>query len=290
MKFVLIVGCGALSLVTRQLQGNSVETKNVTGINPSGNWIQQDTNYYFQTKITKIVNTITTPANWIRLEHRIGPLMCREQYDNYSKDKLSDIQGWKFVNKSERVAHYVETDENIVVFRGTIANKGLITALKDMVDNFHLSIGNDDSVDLVKEGRKYVKKLIDSGIPVSKISLTGHSLGGYAALKVSQEFSVKSFVFNPAASALRPVTNGPGPLLSTVYHIVGDAISSHMADNTSTIIRAYKNSTFLQTVFNHALARFDDNDPIFGFWGAKMENDLFIKDMKKSDVKPIPGI
>jgi malonyl CoA-acyl carrier protein transacylase len=155
------------------------------------------------------------------------------------------------------------------------------------LDDIRLSLGNDDKVAIVIEGRKYLKKLLDSGIPKSAISLTGHSLGGYAAIELSEDFQLKSFVFNAAASVFSPRIKGPGPLLSTAYHIVGDGISSHMADNTSRTVRAFKNTTFLQTGFNHALSKFDQNDPTFGLWGTAKENALFIRFLK---VATIPGV
>jgi hypothetical protein len=226
------------------------------------------------------ISSITTPAKWINQEHRIGTLMCKELYSKHSKNELSDIQDWKFVEKSERLARYVKNDQNIVVFRGTLPNSGFPSASKDLMDDIRIAMGKDDSVELVKEGRKYMQILLDSGIPSSQISLTGHSLGGYAALKLSQEFGLRSFVFNPAAPASSPITTGPGPLTSSTYHIVGDGISSHMADNTSRIIRAYKNTNFFQTGFNHALARFDENDPIYGFWELSSEIELFLNDVK----------
>jgi hypothetical protein len=223
------------------------------------------------------------PAQWIKEDHKIGVLLCKEMYTGYTKDKLEDIDGWLFVEKSGRLATYQKDEEYIVVFRGTSTTGSYDAISKDLYDDLMLATGNDQYVSIVKEGNEYIERLINMGIPKNRISLTGHSLGGYAALKVSDKYDINSFVFNAAATATNPIKKGPGPKYSTNYHIVGDGISSHMGDDTSVIIRAYKNTTFFKTPWNHELARFLEGDPTYGFWDGKKENQLFQLDKDMLD-------
>jgi hypothetical protein len=222
------------------------------------------------------------PAKWIDEKHRIGVFMCREMYLNYKKPQLDDIDEWKFVEKSGRIALYKYDEQYIVVFRGTNVSGDLKTVYKDLYDDILLATGNDQYVSIVEEGNKYIDALLERGIQGSQISLTGHSLGGYAALKVSDKHDIKSFVFNAAAPATNPVKFGPGKI-SYNYHIVGDGVSSHMGDKTSNIVRAYKKTTFFKTLWNHELDRFFENDPTYGFWNAEKENRMFQRDKEVAE-------
>jgi len=232
------------------------------------------------------------PAEWIKPVHRIGVLLCSEMYADFEKDTLQGVDGWVFVEKSGRLATFRKNDEFIVVFRGTSIKEGYQTFSKDLYDDLMLAIGSAERVEIVKEGNAYIEKLLKAGIPKDRISLTGHSLGGYAALKVSDKYDINSFVFNAAAPPTHPITKGPGPKYSTNYHIVGDGISSHMGDDTSVVIRAYKKTTFFNTGWNHELKRFYEGDKTYGFWDAKRENGLFNTDKEIVDFVAgiVPGV
>jgi hypothetical protein len=232
------------------------------------------------------------PAEWIKPVHRIGVLLCSEMYADFEKDTLQGTDGWVFVEKSGRLATFRKNDEFIVVFRGTSTKEGYQTFSKDLYDDLMLAIGSGERVEIVKEGNAYIEKLLKAGIPKDRISLTGHSLGGYAALKVSDKYDINSFVFNAAAPPTHPITKGPGPKYSTNYHIVGDGISSHMGDDTSIVIRAYKKTTFFNTGWNHELKRFYEDDKTYGFWDAKRENRLFNTDKEIVDFVAgiVPGV
>ena len=70
------------------------------------------------------------------------------------------------------------------------------------------------------------------------VLFTGHSLGGTSAFCLSMAFPDSRCVcFNPGASPTNPIYSGPGPSRATVYHVVGDIISSHMSSKAALIFR-----------------------------------------------------
>lgn len=77
------------------------------------------------------------------------------------------------------------------------------------------------------------------------ILFTGHSLGGTAAFCLSMAFpNSRCVVFNPGAAPTNPVYSGPGPERATVYHVVGDIISSHMSEKAASVYRVKLNVPF----------------------------------------------
>lgn len=52
------------------------------------------------------------------------------------------------------------------------------------------------------------------------------------------------------AAPTNPVTIGPGKERATVYHIVGDIISSHMSDKAAVVYRIKLNVPFGDLFFN----------------------------------------
>jgi len=216
-------------------------------------------------------------AKWIKPNHRVGIKMISELYKSSGEQKLANLGQWKFQNNTGRVATFRKGDEIIVVFKGT--QLGGNSSRKDISDDLAVSIGVPQLVSLLNEGDLIVQNLIDQGIPISKISTTGHSLGGYAATKISEKYKLKSFVFNSAAPPTAPIPIGPGKEYQTNYHIVGDLISSHVSDESALVIRANKNTNFGDSLFNHEVDRFYEDDPTYSFWDSKKENSLFSRDI-----------
>ena len=209
-------------------------------------------------------------AAWILPKHRINVDLIANLYKD-GRDKTS-IGGWQKIEGSERISVYEKNGEFKLVFKGTSRP----TLVLDLIDDFYLTIGDESSVKLIREGNELIKSLINSGIDKSKISLTGHSLGGYAANSVGRENMINAIVFNAAAPPTAPILSGGAYL--TNYHIVGDIISSHNDDKNGLTIRANKNTNFLNSVWNHGLDRFYADDPTFSFWDATRENSLFNRD------------
>jgi hypothetical protein len=209
-------------------------------------------------------------ATWIRPKDRIAVELIKDVYKTKS-GKRSNIGGWKYIKSSDRIAVYQKKDEYMVVLKGT-------TGISDVPDNLRLALGSESSVELIKEGSLLVQKLIDEGIDKTKITLTGHSLGGYAANSISKKNLIRSVTFNAAAPPTAPIISGAGNKYSTNYHIVGDVLSSHTSDDNALTIRANKNTNFFNTNWNHRLDRFYADDPTYSFWDATKENSLFNRD------------
>jgi hypothetical protein len=147
--------------------------------------------------------------------------------------------------KTPRIGLYDNGPLQVVVFRGT--SDGV-----DVKDDVALSLG--ESTGLEQEGDMMVKEITKPCIA------TGHSLGGYGAMKFAQKYHIPCVVFNAAASAMSPVTSGPG-LGSVAYHIVGDLVSSHIGENALTVVRIDIGFGFSATLFCHSLQRFLEERP-----------------------------
>lgn len=99
----------------------------------------------------------------------------------------------------------------------------------------------------MKEVRKIAEKYQDTGVVFA-----GHSLGGTAALCLSEIFNNSRAVsFNPGGAATNPITEGPGPDKATVYHIVGDVISTHIAPSAANVIRIEKRDSVFGSTKPH---------------------------------------
>lgn len=108
------------------------------------------------------------------------------------------------------------------------------------------------------------------------IVFTGHSLGGTAAFCLAQRFpNSRCVVFNPGAAPTNPIYTGPGPERATVYHIVGDIISSHMSPKAALVFRIK-----LQVPFGSLKAHGTENFFSSGSYSlltATQEDVLFLK-------------
>jgi hypothetical protein len=159
-----------------------------------------------------------------------------------------------------RVVLFENASVQVLVFRGTQDRA-------DVLDDIRLTLG--ESTDIEREGLMAMKDITKPCIA------TGHSLGGFAALKFSEKTRLPSVVFNAAASALNPMTMGPGPAISIAYHIVGDLISSHMGPLVSTVVRIDTGLNFFQTLQAHTITNFTTSKPGARLVSAGDENTAF---------------
>lgn len=99
---------------------------------------------------------------------------------------------------------------------------------------------------LVNQARQYAEEYQEEGIVFA-----GHSLGGTAAFCLTSAIAnSRSVSLNPGAAPTNPVITGPGAR-ATVYHIVGDIISSHMSPNAANVIRIRKQDSRFGSVLPH---------------------------------------
>jgi len=118
------------------------------------------------------------------------------------------------------------------------------------------------------------------------IIFAGHSLGGTGAFCLAMAFPESTCVcFNPGfynliigAAPSNPIYTGPGPLRATVYHIVGDIISSHISERACLLYRVK-----IDVPFGSKMAHESENffsSKSYTYITATVEDELFLKWIK----------
>lgn len=202
------------------------------------------------------------PAVWIKEDDRVPYTLV----ENFYTEPLQNYQGWSLVNGSRRVGVYRKDNEYIVVCKGTTPTNPL-----DIFDDARIGHLLSGSQSIDQEVRQVVSRIPVSG----HIRITGHSLGGRAALTIAYERKLEAVVFNPAAPFLNPISKGPGPAKATAYHISGDLISSSISPEAAEVIRVDQGYTPFQVLDAHSLKTFKNDVPTFGFHSIDQE-DVYI--------------
>lgn len=170
------------------------------------------------------------------------------------------------------------TQERLAVWKGAgeayaIAARGT-QDVGDVVDDIQLAFGTDDT-SLVREMSTLCDKILELRNVPGSIVLTGHSLGGWAAVQTALTHpGTRSVTFNGAAPPTNPLTTMPSSG-GRAYHIGGDVVSSHARDAT----RADKGYAFLGAASeSHSLDRFYARDPVplLGMLSADEEQLLWL--------------
>jgi hypothetical protein len=191
-------------------------------------------------------------AGWIPAKDKEYAIMASKVYSTTDRA----IPGWKLVWDTERIAVYKQGTRYTVVLRGTQDRK-------DLLDDVLLTTGVKD-VSLVNEASDTINYMKSQKVAATEITVTGHSLGGYAAQVVSEKFKTRCVAFNPAASSVNPPKVGPGKELSTVYHIVGDLISSHPDPSKNNVVRIDLGYKFHATIGAHGTENFLQREKMGG--------------------------
>jgi len=201
-------------------------------------------------------------ADWIKAQYRPFVRMCKGLYS--TPPSKIDSYALNSEKTTSRVAVYSDGDYNVLVLRGTSTHKS--DGKLDLADDLVIASGYG-TTSLEKEATKILKELKGT------TTLTGHSLGGYAALKLAKENNLKCCVFNAGTSPKAPVTTGPGKD-GICYHIVGDLISTYISDSACEVVRVDLGLSPLDTLYAHDIDRFSGGDKVKGFLTANQENDL----------------
>lgn len=167
------------------------------------------------------------------------------------------------------------TQERLAVWKGAgeayaIAARGT-QDVRDVADDIQLAFGTSDT-SLVREMSTLCGKILELRNVPGSIILTGHSLGGWAAVQTALTHpGTRSCTFNGAAPPTNPLTTSSG----RAYHIGGDVVSAHARDAT----RADKGYSFLAAASEcHSLDRFYARDtvPLLGMLSADDEQLLWL--------------
>lgn len=211
-------------------------------------------------------------AGWVPVKDKEYALMASKVY---STDRA--IPGWKLVRDTERIAVYQQGTKYTVVLRGTQDRK-------DLVDDVLLTGGVQD-VSLVTEASETIDFMKAKGVSAPEITVTGHSLGGYASQVVAEKYQTRCVAFNPAASFVNPPKVGPGKELSTVYHIAGDIISSHPDPSKNDVVRIDLGYNYHGTIGAHGTENFLKRDKMGGtlFYSAIDDSKYKILTAKEED-------
>lgn len=188
-------------------------------------------------------------AEWILPQHRDKVFLIAAFY----KDQPKEFNGWKLYKKDTRWAVYEKNDSYFVILKGTNPK-----SFRDLHDDLNIALEGPNWVSLIKEGDQIIKELNKEQ---KKVSVGGHSLGGYSALYLGEQYKLETLALNPAATANAPMMYGAGQDLATTYHVAGDHISSNGNDQYSKIIRADLGYKGHQTVAAHNTDNFFGTTP-----------------------------
>lgn len=102
----------------------------------------------------------------------------------------------------------------------------------------------------------------------------GHSLGGTAAFCLCARYTQsRAICFNMGAAPSNPIDQGPGGR-ATVYHIVGDLISSHISQDAATVIRIAIQGVLFGSIVSHSASNLFTSAP-WKVITAQQEDELF---------------
>ncbi|MHA2358268.1 MAG: YqiA/YcfP family alpha/beta fold hydrolase, partial [Candidatus Heimdallarchaeaceae archaeon] len=146
-------------------------------------------------------------------------LLNKAIYSNNPKKVLDSSEYGKDVEIIKERTNYMVVqmpdfgrNRAVIVVKGTdISNvKGQRQA--DLLQDVGILLNDEQMVTRTKEIDKIVKKLLDSKIDPTDIIVTGHSLGGYIANKVSKDNDISGVVFNMGSSPIGRIRKNIGRL------------------------------------------------------------------------------
>lgn len=238
-------------------------------------------------------------ADWMAKRHRTFFCLAVSLYSK----PVRELAGFRLMDhmKQKRVAVW-KNDKNqyFVGCRGTaVLRKGFDKDLADDAVIAGFSSATTD-ISLVREAEPYIKQLVRE-VGRGKVSVGGHSLGGFTAMILGARFKIETISWNGGAPPTKPVLTGPGPKLATAYHIMGDLVSTHVGPNAAKVIRVDKGSTSFGVLWPHSTDRFLKEDPTTGLIDATTEDRAWVEwsaqlplpqgtgMLAVAEINPIPG-
>jgi hypothetical protein len=175
-------------------------------------------------------------ADFIAPEDRVLAYLAIAVYGQRPQQIRTDTQllDYQPNMSSIRVGVWLGCSTAYVAFRGTSVGKS--QGFMDLLDDLILASEDTCQLSISDQGIGVIQSVYDLGY--RDIQVSGHSLGGRAAMCNSTQPGVtKVVVLNAAAPVTAPTNIGPGPAVATHYHIAGDLISTHMASSAANIVR-----------------------------------------------------
>ncbi len=146
---------------------------------------------------------------------------------------IESLGGFTLQEKTNRAGVWMnEQGDAIVGLRGT--SPGGTEFSKDLLDDWKIATS--------KIACGEISLVNDITIPdTPNLIFVGHSLGGTAAMCLGNRYPTSRVIaLNAGAPPTNPMLTGPGPNRATHYHVMGDAVSSHMSPQAAQIIRIEK--------------------------------------------------
>ena len=130
------------------------------------------------------------------------------EYEHSRETVLHELLGNKFQIVSDLSSRDVlvltDGDIYIVAFRGTDLARDPYRAFADLIHDLNIAIGKNDRVYRIQEAQAVIEQLLRM-VPKEKIEITGHSLGGFVGINISQKYGLKAVLFNIGSSPLDKV-------------------------------------------------------------------------------------
>jgi len=168
------------------------------------------------------------------------------KFADMAYENRKDFAGYTYIpdeSTTKMGVWWKDSDKHLILaFRGTV-----ITDTKDLVDDLKIVAGSEDTISRVVNGIKKAKAL-SSKLGATRVTFTGHSLGGAIASEVLGQISkgevggamIDGWVFNPgyASVSIKPYPNWKTGL--HILHISGDPISA-----LARTVKSKSNDTYL---------------------------------------------
>lgn len=243
---------------------------------------------------------------WLEPNDKVPLLLALSLYETARKE----LEGFVLFRSDVRCAAWIGPNNVVIIgCRGT--SVGGRYGSKDLADDKIIALNADYcDLTLVTLVTKLVKDVTDkiNNVQTSTFGkikdfvlgrkkpeqtniepyfvFAGHSLGGTAATCMAIKFpNSRSISFNGGAAPTNPVIVGPGASRATHYHIVGDLISTHMAQSAAKVIRIKIPNIEFGTLSSHSSGNLL-NKP-FIIFTPDMEDKEYVEWGKKDKVYSI---
>jgi hypothetical protein len=158
--------------------------------------------------IVKLENFNTDEAKPSKLGMLIFAILSKASYSPTPEDVLKSFRlstQFKILKEYTNIdmlsVHDKSSDKIIIAIRGTDDKNITGNRIRDFINDYGIAVGQDERVYRKATVEDVVKKVIKR-FSKEQVILTGHSLGGWVATKISKDLGVKAVVFNIGSSLM----------------------------------------------------------------------------------------
>ncbi len=129
---------------------------------------------------------------------------CSYEYEDIN-GVLKELLGDEFKIMSEysnkNILTVSDSKTFIIAFRGTDLTRDKTRAFKDLLQDVNIAIGKNERVTRIQEGSILITGILKN-VEKKNLLITGHSLGGFVGVNLSEKFNIRSVLFNIGCSPL----------------------------------------------------------------------------------------